>query len=344
MPKRRRRSRVPTPAWEPKRGAIGRRLLGRSPQVYTTAGVLLIVIVALGLVAYGFGSNWLEDYNRPGSTAIRVDDINYSVRYYTARLKQQVQELGGAGSQFGQNPEFALGPVSNELIEEALLLRFAEEQGQTATDDEVSAEIATILAVTAGDPNFDTRFHEELARTNITEEQYRDMAKAAILKRKVEEKFTAEMPASAESIHYRQIIVADQSEADAIQAQIEGSADFAQIAGEKSLDTTAKENGGDAGWAPKGSLEKTLEDALFALEVGQTTTFPTESNVYVYQVLEKQADRPLEETEKATISDNTYQRWLEDKRGSAEIVDHMDISEGDLEKIEYAVSRARQST
>ena len=56
-------------------------------------------------------------------------------------------------------------------------------------------------------------------------------------------------------------------------AQIQGGADFAQIAAEKSLDTGAKENGGDAGWAPRGSLDTAREDKLFALEPGGLTTF-----------------------------------------------------------------------
>ncbi len=342
MPKRR-RSRVPTPAWERERGTIGSRLLGRSAQFYAAAGVVLLVVAALGLVGFGFASNWIEDRNRPGSTAVQVGETRYSVRYYTERLRKRVQELGGAGSQFGQNPQLALGPLSEELIEEALLLRFAEEQGQTATEDEVKSEIATLLSITADDANFDTRFQEELTRTNITEVQYRDMAKAAVLKRKVQDKFTAEVPANAESVHYRQIIVKEQSEADSIKSQIEGGADFAQIAAEKSLDTSAKENGGDAGWVPRGSLEKSLEDVLFALEPGKLTTFSTASSFYVYQVLEKQADRPVEDAQKSQVSNNAYQAWLEEKRGTVNVVNHMDLSAGDPDKIEYAVSHVRQS-
>ena len=346
MPKRRRRSRVPVPVWERERGAIGSRVLGRRPQFYATAGVVLMVVVAIGLIVFGFGSDWIEDRNRPGSTAIQVEDTKYSVRYYTERLRRYIQQLGGAGTQFGQNPQFALALVSDELIREAILLRFAEEQGQSATDDEIKTEIATMLTLSGpDDPTFDARFQEELTRTNIPEAQYRDMAKAAVLNRKVQAKFTAEVPAAAESIHYRQIVVGeDQAAADAIKRQIEGGADFAQIAAEKSQDTTAKENGGDAGWAPRGSLETTLEDSLFALEPGQVITFPTQSNVYVYQLLEKQADRPIDEAQKPTLAQTAYQDWLDEKRASVKIVDEMQIQDGDLKKIEYAISRVQQAT
>jgi len=345
MPKRRRRSHVPVPAWERERGAIGRRLLGRSAQFYATAGVVVLVVAAIGLVAFGFGSNWLEDRNRPGSTAVQVGDTKYSLSYYTERLRQYIESQGGAGSNVAQNPQLGLQPVSNALIEQALLLQFAEEQGQAATEDELKAEIANMLSLTGpDDPNFETRLQEELTRSNITEDQYRDTARSVVVKRKIMDKFKTEVPATSESIHYRQIILADQSEADAVQKQINDGAGFAQVAGEKSLDTTAKENGGEVGWAPRGTLETALEDTLFALEPGQVTTYPTAQNVFVYQVLEKQADRPVEEAQKEPISVNNYQHWLDEKRASVRLVNHMEVSGGDLKKIQYALSRVQQTT
>ncbi len=344
MPKRRRRSRVPTPVWDRERGAIGSQLLSRSPQFYATAGVIALVIAALVIAGFGVGKKWLDDRNRPGSTAVQVEDTKYSVSYFTERLRKFIQQLGGPSSQIGQQPQLALGAVSDELIEEAIVLRFAEEQGQAATDDEVKAQLGTLLSIKPDAPDFDTRFQEELQRTNISESQYRDMAKAAALKKKLQDQFTAEVPAVAESIHYRQIVVADQSTADAIKKQIEGGADFAQIAAEKSTASGAKDNGGDAGWAPRGSLDQDLENALFALQPGQLTTFASQSNFYVYQVLEKQADRPVEDSQKSAISSHAYQKWLDGKKTTVKITDDMNLSGGDQKKIEYAVSRVRQGT
>ena len=344
MPKRRRRSRVPVPAWERERGSIGSQLLGRRPQFYATAGVVALVLAALLLVGFGVGKKWMDDRNRPDSTAVQVDETKYTVKYYTERLRRFIQQLGGASSQIGQNPQFALGAVSDELIEEAIVLRFAEEKGQTATDDEVKAQIATLLSITPDAADFDTRFQEELQRTNISEGQYRDMAKVAALKKKLQAQSTAEIPAVAESIHYRQIAVADRTTADAIKKQIEGGADFAQVAAEKSTAQGAKDNGGDAGWAPRGALDQDLENTLFALQPGQLTTFASQSNFYVYQMLEKQADRPVEDSQKSAISSHAYQKWLDSKRAIVEITDDMSLTGGDKKKIEYAVSRVQQAT
>jgi parvulin-like peptidyl-prolyl isomerase len=341
MPKRRRRTHVPTVAWEREHSTLGGRVFGRSPQFYAMAGVIVLVIAAVGLVGYGLGKNWLDDYNRPGSTAVQVDQTKYSVKYYTARLSRFVSQIGGATNQLTQSPQLVLDTVSDELIEEAIVLRFAEEQGQTVTDDEIKAEIAKELSTTVDAPDFGTKFQEELTRTGIADTQYRDMAKGAALKKKIQDKFTAEVPAAAESVHYRQIAVADQAQADAIKKQIEGGADFAELAAEKSTIPGAKDNGGDVGWAPRGSLDAKLEEALFALQPGQLTVYPSQSNFYVYQVVERQADRPVEESQKSLISGNAYQKWLDGKKGSVTLINHMNLSgpDGDQKKIEYALSR-----
>jgi peptidyl-prolyl cis-trans isomerase C len=343
MPRRRRRS-VPVPAWDRDRGAIGRRVAGMPPRYYAAAGVIGLVIVALGLVAFAFANDYIQDRNRPGSTAIRVEDTNYTVRYFTERLRRYIQQNGGSGSLFGQQPQAALTPLSDELINEALLLRFAEEKGSTVTEDEVKAELATMLTLTGpDDPNFETRFREELARTNLTEQQYRDMAKAAVLKRKVEAQFTAELPATAESIHYRQIALetTNQTEGDAVVREIEAGADFAEIAKQRSALPSAAEDGGEAGWVPRGVLDPQLEDTLFALEAAELTVYPSQSNVYVYQVLEKQADRPIEEGQKASLSSRAFREWLDEKRASVRVVNDMEFPGGNIDKIQYALSRVQ---
>ena len=85
---------------------------------------------------------------------------------------------------------------------------------------------------------------------------------------------------------------------------------------------------------------------MFALQPGQLTTYASQSNFYVYQVVEKQADRPVEDSQKSGISSHAYQKWVDAKRATVKIVDHMSPSGGDTDakKIEYAVSRVRQAT
>ncbi len=317
MPRKKRRE-IPTPAWERHHSAIGRTIAGRSPQVYAAFGVVLLVVAALAVVGYGFLKDYIDRQHRPDSTAVRIDDTEFTLRYFAQRLKEYVRQVGGSGTQLAQ-PQVAFPAVTETIVQETILLRFAGEEGQEVTEDEVNNEIATQLGINATDPNFQTRFQEELVRTGLSEQQYRDMMKAQVLRRKMTDKFTAGLPASAESVHYRQILVGSQSEADDIRSQIESGADFAQLAAARSLDTQTNQSGGDAGWVPRGILSKELEDLLFSQEVDAVVTYPSGNRVWVYQVVEKAADRPVDEAQKPRLAQKALQEWLDSKRANLKI-------------------------
>lgn len=337
MPKQRRK--IPTPSWERDRGALGQQLLGHSPQFYGTVAIVLLVVAALGLVGYGFLSDYIAKQNRPGSTAVQIGETSYSVEYFTDRLKMYVQQLGGSGSQTAQ-PSTAIPVIVSQIVGENAILNNASEKQVSATDDDVNTQIASQLGIQATDANFQSRVQEELTRNGLTEAQYRDFNKAHVFQTKLNDVFTAELPAAIESVHYRQIQVDSLATADALRAQIEAGADFAALAKEKSTDTATKDQSGDAGWAPRGLLDKTTEDTLFGLSPNQLTTFPTTSGAFVYQVLEKQVDRPIDGSNKPALANKAFQDWLKSKISALTVVNKMDLTSGDVDKINYAVSHA----
>jgi hypothetical protein len=57
-------------------------------------------------------------------------------------------------------------------------------------------------------------------------------------------------------------------------------------------------------------------------------------------VVEKQADRPIEDAQKTTLGNKASQDWLTAKRASATIVDDMDLSAGDQDKVAWAINHA----
>ena len=73
--------------------------------------------------------------------------------------------------------------------------------------------------------------------------------------------------------------------AEALLKQIQGGADFAKLAKEKSEDTGSGANGGELGWVTKGQMVKPFEDATFALKVGETSgLIKTEYGYHIIQV------------------------------------------------------------
>ena len=128
MPKRRRRSHVPVPLGpRPRRDRPPHRWATR--EFYATAGVVGLLVVAVGIVAFAFISNYIEDRNRPDSTAVKVEDTNYTVAYFTDRLNHFIQQSGGSGSDSDSNRRPHCPSLPDELIDEALLLGFARNRG-----------------------------------------------------------------------------------------------------------------------------------------------------------------------------------------------------------------------
>ncbi|MTI42863.1 peptidyl-prolyl cis-trans isomerase C [Roseibium hamelinense] len=79
-----------------------------------------------------------------------------------------------------------------------------------------------------------------------------------------------------EELNARHILVEDKAIADDIIQQLNGGADFAELAKEKSTGPSGA-NGGDLGYFTRGQMVKPFEDAVFALEPGSYTEEPVET-------------------------------------------------------------------
>jgi parvulin-like peptidyl-prolyl isomerase len=297
---------------------------------------ILLVVAAVGVGGYALINRYeIQPRKLPGSTALAVGDANYSTSEFSNRAKMFSTQLGGY-----KVYSYIIPAVDQQLQQEAAILKFANEKSVSATDDEIKTQIATLLGIQATDPNFDQRLQEELKSDGLTEVQYRAMATSSVLKTKLQTIFQSELPATADSVHYRLITVADQATADGLKTQIEGGTDFATLATANTTDTTTKTTGGDAGWVPRGFLSASLETLLFSLDTNQVVTYPGTSSVTVYQVTEKDSAHAIEDANKTTLATNAFQKWVKDKLASLTVADHMNVNTGDADKIKYVFDHA----
>jgi len=89
-----------------------------------------------------------------------------------------------------------------------------------------------------------------------------------------------------QEIKARHILVDTEDEAKAVKAELDGGADFAKLAAEKSKDKNAE--GGDLGYFTRGQMLKPFEDAAFALDVGQISDpVKTSFGWHIIEVQEK---------------------------------------------------------
>ena len=89
-----------------------------------------------------------------------------------------------------------------------------------------------------------------------------------------------------QEIKARHILVETEDEAKAVKAELDGGADFAKLAAEKSKDKNAE--GGDLGYFTRGQMLKPFEDTAFALDVGQISDpVKTSFGWHIIEVQEK---------------------------------------------------------
>jgi len=81
---------------------------------------------------------------------------------------------------------------------------------------------------------------------------------------------------SRHEVRARHILVKDKAEAEAVISELQGGADFAELAKKRSTGPSGP-NGGDLGYFPRGAMVPAFESAAFALEAGNFTQTPVQT-------------------------------------------------------------------
>ena len=114
--------------------------------------------------------------------------------------------------------------------------------------------------------------------------------------------------------HAVHILVATEDEAKAIKTELDGGADFTELAKTKSTDTGSGANGGDLGWFGAGAMVKPFEDAVIAAKVGEVTA-PVKSDFgwHLIKVMETRiaAAPPLDDV-RDELASQIEQKAIED--------------------------------
>lgn len=204
--------------------------------------ILIAGISVIAAVAGVIGGGWYtKEYQPLQETVIRVNDTEFSMRYYIDMLELNYR-YGGAG-------DVVTFIEQNELIRQG-----AEDLGITVSDSEIGEELKS----------YDPPLGKE----------YGEAARASILVRKLlDEHFEQEVPLSTEQRHIMAMFLESESQATEVRARLENGEDFGELAVELSLENLSKADGGDLGWYPRGILSELLatpilEDYAFTADVG----------------------------------------------------------------------------
>lgn len=224
-----------------------------------------------------------------------------------AQFQAYERRRGGSG-QLGREA------LVSDLVSIELLAQAAERDGMHETD-EISGELAThrsgLLAQAA--------VRARLEANPITDER-------------IEQEYQRFLDEDlGEELHARHILVADEALARDLIAQLDGGADFAELAQANSTDGSAAD-GGDLGWFDKNMMVEPFGDAAAALEPGRYTAEPVQTRFGFHIILledRRRAAAPaldeIREDIVGYLQAQAIEAWVEELRAAATI----EINESD---------------
>ena len=191
------------------------------------------------------------------------------------------------------------GQTLDNLITEELIRQEFDKSGVVVTDEDQTKEIDSLKSSYP-----EGEFELVLAQNGMTEDDLKDQLYFQIGLRKyfepqtnvtdeqVQEYYESikdqlGTPAQVTASH---ILLETREEAEAVKAELDGGADFAEVAREKSQDPSSKEQGGELGSFGQGAFNNpAFEDAAFALEAGGVSdVVESPSGFHIIKVTDKQ--------------------------------------------------------
>ncbi len=230
-------------AEKPKREVTKRQLSRwqrqkRRQRIIFGSGILIILAV-LSVVGSGVYNRWyIPEYKPLHETVIEVNDTKFDMNYYIKMLKYY-----GSGMPI-QYMQFVADEVVKVIEQNELIRQEAMELGISVSDDEVDEELESY------DPPL-SKDYRDVVRTQLLVDRLRD------------EYFEQQVPMFAGQRHILAMFLESESQANEVRVRLEaGEGDFAELAGELSLDAICKAKEGDLGWRPEGVLPLLLKTSI----------------------------------------------------------------------------------
>jgi parvulin-like peptidyl-prolyl isomerase len=251
--------------------------------------------------------------------------------------------------------------ILEDLIDDEIIRQEARRRGMTVTSADVEARIASDFSSPPPSPtpaptitgtegmtttvpsptpsptpagptptrvpsaDWQNNYRSILTQLKISDADFRRLAvEPRLYRERLLEAFAAEVPASAEQVHARHILVNSESDAKDVLAYINevglDKVDWNELASKRSVDTATSSNGGDLGWFPRGVMAPEVEQVAFSLEPGQisqpvSTTF----GYHIIQVLEKDPNRPLDDNQREQLRNARFSTWLQERRQQPDV-------------------------
>ena len=237
--------------------------------VLAFAGVVIFVILVIP--SYGYYATFVAP---PRRTAIEVNGVKHSLGEVAKVSKAFAAAYVGSS---GGQPDLSTLPlqVVNNMVSDELVVQRAPELGITVTQDEVDAEVRsrhypTPQAGQETDPaTLEREYKENLRRyldiTKFTSGEYREIVRRSLLRQKLLDILSEQIPQVQEQVFVNWIHVQDETAISNVQNGLKDGEAFDRLARVYSVPDSYADDNGQVGWIPKEAFPL-LDSTLFSLE------------------------------------------------------------------------------
>ena len=247
----------------------------------------------------------------PEPLALTVNGEGISVAEFDAEVARYIAAQEALGN-IVESAD-ATSAVIEDLTAQLLLAQGAHADEFMLDDAALQARIDSLAAQIGGAENLSKWQTEH----GFSEQTFRSALRRAGEAAWMRDKIIAAVPGTAEQLHVQQILLYNQDTAQNFLNQLNGGADFDELASRADPLTR-----GDLGWVPRGYLlDKKIEEAAFGLSVGgHSDVITTDVGYHILRILELDPDRPLSPDAYLVLQEQALKNWIEEKRGQASIV------------------------
>ncbi len=280
----------------------------QSARLLLIGGVGLIVLLALGFVAFG----WYWTEKRPlGRTVLQVDQ--YKVSY--AAMKRRMNYELFINTSFQRDPTGLPTASYDNLVNELTKIARAGALGVGLDEATFDGKLRGRIGVSADADQraFQDALRRQLDATGLTEGEYRRLVLADALETAIKDKFTAEQSPTVLQAKVEVISAPTLEDAQKAIERINAGEAFADVAKSVSQETDVQTTGGVHEYTPEGNFNDAYNDFAFAAEIGQLsgplTSTVSATTHYVVRVIER-SDQLVRDDQKPGLAQSKYDDWL----------------------------------
>jgi len=154
---------------------------------------------------------------------------------------------------------------------------------------------------------------------NLSQSQFREIVRVYLLRQKLTDAFTADLPTQQEQVWIKDLVVADEETAKTAKQRLNNGEDLSKLVTELSTDPNMKSKGGDAGWLTRDAMEASYADVAFKLSIGQISDPVQDSRGWHILQLVDHRTYQLSTTEYDQLRQDNFQKWLTTQREASTV-------------------------